>query len=123
MSKNTNKFLLFIILLFFLFSSLQANLQTGKLQGHVVDEDKNPINRAIIYLDSPEVSSLLFSITPATGNFQFFSLPPGKYTATVEIPEFKRTIIQNIVIEAGKTIQIEIPLKKIVLPDIAIQGV
>ena len=113
MCKNINKLFLVLCLLFFLFSSMQANLQTGSIKGRIFDEEGNPVTRAIVYLDSSEISSLLFSITPDTGKFRFFSLPTGDYTITVEIPDFKRMIVENVIIQAGKTVDIDIPLKKI----------
>lgn len=84
---------------------------TGTLRGKIIDSEGLPLSDAFIYLSSPAMLGIRIYITSETGNIFFPYLPPGKYRIRLEMPGFKTVSVENVIINAGKTIDLHIPME------------
>ena len=103
----------FWIIIFIMgFTSLSlAYTTTGTLKGKIIDSEGLPLPDAFIYLSSPAMLGIRIYITSETGNIFFPYLPPGIYRIMVEMPGFKTISVENVIIRAGKTIDLHIPME------------
>jgi len=106
-------FMSFWIIIFIIgFASLSsAYTTTGTLKGKIIDPEGLPLPDAVIYISSPSMLGIRIYITSETGNIIFPYLPPGIYRIIVEMPGFKTISIENIIIRAGKTVDLHIPME------------
>lgn len=84
---------------------------TGRISGHVVDYQNQPVVGATIQITSLALSGPRAMTTDINGNFLASLLPPGDYTVTVTMVELnpaKATLRIGI----GQTIPLEIKLQK-----------
>ena len=108
--KIFRSFWLIIFIMGFTSLSL-AYTTTGTLKGKIIDSEGLPLPNAFIYLSSPAMLGIRIYITSETGNIYFPSLPPGIYRIMVEMPGFKTVSDDNVIIRAGKTIDLYIPME------------
>ncbi len=94
-----------------------AQKQTGSIKGHIVDLQGNPLEKVIIYLDSPVLMAISFYITPPSGRINFDLLPPGNYSIRTEIPGYTSTTVENLTVRLGQTLKIKMVLKKSEIED------
>lgn len=84
---------------------------TGRISGHVVDYQNQPVVGATIQITSLALSGPRAMTTDINGNFLASLLPPGDYTVTVTMVELnpaKATLRIGI----GQTVPLEIKLQK-----------
>ncbi|MFA9454403.1 MAG: carboxypeptidase-like regulatory domain-containing protein, partial [Candidatus Aminicenantaceae bacterium] len=84
---------------------------TGAVRGKLTDQQGLPLPGASIYLRSDKIMGIKTYITSDTGVFQFRALLPGTYQLTLEMPGFKTAKIDNIVVHAGRTVNIALPME------------
>lgn len=113
--KRIIKFNLIIvlsILIFFATSSLEATVKTtGAIKGKVLDKQGKPITGAYLSLLSPNLVGVEYYLTKKSGNYHFINLTPGVYKIIVEAPGFVSAIINELRIETGKTLNLDISLE------------
>ncbi len=85
-----------------------AQNPTGAIRGKVTDVEGFPLPGASIYLRSAKILGMKTYITSDTGKFQFQALLPSRYQLTVEMPGFKTAKLDDIVLHAGRTINLKI---------------
>ena len=61
---------------------------TGRLAGHIEDEDHSPLPGAMVTVTSPALMGVRTEVSDANGGINFHSLPPGVYTVDVELDGF-----------------------------------
>jgi len=83
----------------------------GSLVGAVTDPKEAAIVGATVTLKNVATGEELKATTNAQGGFQFSSLAPGKYMATVEAPGFKRTELTEIDVEVAQQAKVDISLE------------
>src|SRR6185369_8675616 len=83
----------------------------GSLAGVVTDPKEAAIVGATVVLKNSATGEDYKATTNAQGAFQFPSLSPGKYSATVEAPGFKRTEVTEITIEVSQPAKVDISLE------------
>ncbi len=111
MGKKITILICIICLLTGLASSLLAQEQTGSLKGELTDTEGFPLPGAIVYINSDSMMDIKTYITSDTGIVNFHNLPSGKYKLTAEMPGFKTVNIDNIIIQAGKTVRFHIKME------------
>ncbi|MGB9764890.1 MAG: carboxypeptidase regulatory-like domain-containing protein [Candidatus Saccharicenans sp.] len=118
MSKLKNKLILILLPLFLAFSfsmfpsDVSASVKlTGSLKGKVTDKQGKPINGAYLYITSPKLVGINYFLTMKSGFYHFMDLPAGNYKLTIEAPGYITAIINGIIIETGKTIDLPITLE------------
>lgn len=88
-----------------------AQTYTGTLKGNITNEEGTTLQDTSIYLTSPNLLGIRTYFTSETGNFIFSGLPPGFYRLMAEIPEYKTVTIDNIIIRAGKTVNLNVTME------------
>jgi hypothetical protein len=89
-----------------------AQVQTGSILVRALDEQGAVLPGVAITVGSPVlVSGQTTGATDASGAFRFLSLPPGVYSATLELQGFQTIVRENIVVSVGQTTPIELTLK------------
>ena len=88
-----------------------AQKRTGMITGKITDSEKLALPGAFIYISSPSLLGIQTYITNDTGFYRFPELPPGIYKITVEMPGFKTLNIDEISVQLGKTLAINIILE------------
>jgi len=102
-----------VILTFLLLASVPAFGQgtRGSLRGLVADPNGAAINGATVTLKQVGTNEEFKATTDSQGAFVFPSLPPGKYSATVEASGFKRTELTEVIIEVNQQAKVDISLE------------
>ncbi|MGH9449749.1 MAG: carboxypeptidase regulatory-like domain-containing protein [Terriglobia bacterium] len=98
------------LMLLFGASGAFAQASPGTLRGQVMD----PSGAAIVGIAVSVSSARVHTITTVTnqgGAYVFKGLPPGRYTVKVTAPGFSVFQQQNVVVTAGHTQSLNIPLK------------
>ncbi len=88
-----------------------AQNPAGSIRGKVTDVEGFPLPGASIYLRSAKILGMKTYITSDTGKFQFQSLLPSGYQLTVEMPGFKTAKLDDIILHAGRTVNLKIVLE------------
>ncbi|MFC2157688.1 carboxypeptidase regulatory-like domain-containing protein [Acidobacteriota bacterium] len=100
-----------VILMILLHSISAAQTQTSSLKGQILNSEGEPIERVVIYLDSPQMMTARFFTTPKSGKFDFELLPAGTYSLQLENPEYKFTKVENLKLRYGQTMRIVVRLE------------
>ncbi len=100
-----------LILLCFMAVISWAQGPTGVLRGKLTDQQGLPLPGASIYLRSDKIMGIKTYITSDTGVFQFGALLPGAYQLTLEMPGFKTAKIDDIIVHAGRTINLTVRME------------
>ena len=104
--------LLSIIIALAFISTLEAKVGlTGSIKGRITDQTGKPVSGAYIYLSSPSMVGFRYFLTRDNGYYFFHNLPSGTYRMVVETPGFHASIINEIKVEAGKTLNLPLALE------------
>jgi hypothetical protein len=111
--KNSMRF--FVLSLFVLCFSLSAFAQsstTGSIEGTIVDQNGAAVPGATVNVSSPNLISAQSATTDDSGHFRILSLPPGRYTVSVEAAGkgFARFEQKNIEVNLSKTSSLDVSL-------------
>jgi len=98
------KYFLPVFLLYFPFSIIIA--QTGKISGKVTDENGEPLIGANVLIDGTSQGSA----TDFEGYYSILNVRPGTYTLSFRYIGYQTKIIQNVVVNADKTTNIDVTL-------------
>lgn len=104
-------FILGIVLLFSCTSFLLAQRQTGSIKGTVKDSEGSPLPGVTVEITSEALMGKQNYITSKSGSYRFPSLPPGNYTIKAKLQGFQTVIREDIIINVGKTITVNITMK------------
>jgi len=91
--------------------SVSAQERVGALRGRVTDQQGDPIPGVVVlttHVDSGEIRS---SVTDANGRYLAADLLPGRYAVRFELIGFDNADRSNLVIQAGRTIELDIQLR------------
>ena len=103
--------LLIPLLIFGLFSILNAQRQTGSIAGVVTDEEGAPLPGVTITVSGSSLIGTMSYITSESGAFRIPALPPGTYTLVAELPGFQTVRREGIVVSVGMTVRVQIQMK------------
>jgi len=97
-------------LLFLFFSHLGFAQQTSqRLEGHVADENGNPLIGAVIILKSDPVRN---TITDESGDFVILNVPYGIYDLEVNYVGFDKKSVSDVEVNGNKFTRVEIILSE-----------
>ena len=74
---------------------------SSSLSGVVVDQSGGVIPGADVTVKNEDTGAEFKTVTTDNGTFSIPALPPGMYTATVSVPNFKQAVIREIKLIAG----------------------
>ena len=111
------KRILTVLFVLILAASLGAQTRTGNITGQVVDKDGAGLPGVTVTLISGYQAPMT-SITSATGDFRFISLPPGKdYKVKAELSGFKTRTEENIIVGVGNSTNVVVKMEQGVLEE------
>lgn len=107
----------FLMLLLWIGISINANAQTGSISGTVYDEQHQPLVGALVSAIKNN-STIATAITDDDGKFIFSKIVAGSYTLTAKYAGYNTTILQNVLVIAGKKTHqnISMNLAKSIMP-------
>ncbi|MEJ7576495.1 MAG: TonB-dependent receptor [Pyrinomonadaceae bacterium] len=89
----------------------QAQSTAADLRGFVRDPQGAVIAGATVTVRNPSVNLVRTAETNEDGFYQIVQLPPGAYEVSVESPNFKRAVLQDVVLTVGQRADLDIPLE------------
>ena len=92
-------------------SSLAQDIRTGTLVGLVTDSSGSAVPQARVTAINVQTKVELHSQTNAGGNYDVPYLNVGEYEVTVEAAGFKKFLRPGIIVQAGSTVRIDVPLE------------
>ncbi len=100
-----------IIAVLLFVQSIPAQETRGVIRGTVTDPNNAPVPGASVKIIDPARGTTLDLKTNDDGFFQANYLFPGTYQIVVETTGFKKTVRDNVTLEIGSAIQVDIPLE------------
>jgi len=88
----------------------QVGTKTGSIYGKVVDDKGAPLPGVSVTLESSLIPTQTATTGPS-GGFRFANLPPGAYSATFTLQGFTEVRQEDVRVNTGSQVQLEIPLK------------
>ena len=106
------KILVFVLLGLLLTPFLGSQeMLTGSIRGKVVEENGQPLPGVSITISGPRLLGIVNVVTRVDGTFRASYLSPGSdYEIKAELAGFQTVVRKGIILNAGKTITIEIPM-------------
>src|SRR2546426_9378319 len=109
MPKDITRKLMFaaplIMVLLLMTNTVALGQSTATLQGSVTDQKGAVVPNATVTMRNQATSIERSTQTDNDGNYSIASLPVGTYAIEVQAQGFKRELVQNFVVEVGRTIQ------------------
>ena len=101
--------MLLVVLVLAVSASLSAQFgQTGSIRGHVLDNQKAPLPGVTITVTSPALMGKQSVVSAVDGTYKFPPiLPPGIYTALVELQGFKSMKRGNINVRVASNVDVD----------------
>ncbi len=78
----------------------------GKITGTITDDRGEPLPGVAVELKGPSLMGKRTAVTSAKGIYVFLYVPPGRFTLTATMPNFKTFIREDIILGAGKVIEV-----------------
>jgi Carboxypeptidase regulatory-like domain len=91
--------------------SVSAQETRGVIRGTVTDPNNSPVPGASVKIIDPTRGTTLDLKTNDDGFFQATYLFPGTYQIVVETTGFKKSVRDNVLLEIGSAIQVDMPLE------------
>lgn len=88
-----------------------AQTTRGSLNGLISDQNGAAVSGASVTLKNIANGDEIKTSTNTQGAFVFPSLPPGKYSATVEATGFKKAELEQVVVEVSQNSAVDIKLE------------
>ncbi len=93
-------------------------LQTGSLNGIVVDAGNQPLPGVAVTITSPQlITPQLNTVTTEQGFFRFNFLPPGTYKASLSLPGFSTRVLDRIGVRVGDVTELRIIMSQAVIEE------
>ena len=102
--------MLLLTLLMLAAAPVSAQERVGALRGRVTDQQGDPIPGVVIittHADSGEIRSF---VSDANGDYLAADLPPGRYSVRFELIGFAKTERPDILVQAGRTLELNTQL-------------
>jgi Carboxypeptidase regulatory-like domain len=111
MSKSSRYAGMLPILLLLAWSTPLWAQTTGRIQGQVLDSQGATVPGATVTVTSPALQGAQTQVTDAEGRFRFLALPPGSYSAKVELASFQTFEQANIEVGLDRTVTLPITMQ------------
>lgn len=83
----------------------------GSLVGYAKDEQGGVLPGVTVTATGPELIRPISAVTDSAGYYRLLNLPPGTYTLTAELTGFSTYKHEGILMRAGSTFAVDIPMK------------
>jgi len=91
--------------------SVSAQETRGSIRGTVSDPNKAAVPNALVTITDPSRGTKQTLTTNAEGLYQANYLIPGSYQIIVEASGFKKSVRDNVTLQIGGAVQVDIPLE------------
>ena len=91
-------------------ASASAQMNSGELSGVVRDESGGVLPGATVTASHTATGFTVERVTDLDGRFFMSALPIGEWEVVVELPGFRRSVRPGIVLEIGRTLELEYTL-------------
>lgn len=101
------------IALFFalILAAVRAPAQTfGQITGQITDSSGAAVPDAAITLKNTSTDAVRRTVSTASGDYTFPSLPPGTYAVQAEKPGFKKSESTNVTVQVQQTVRLDLAL-------------
>src|SRR5262245_46906310 len=95
--------------LFLCAAAVFGQLSGGSVTGTVKDEQGGVLPGVMTTLQGVDATRAITS--DETGEFRFYNLAPGPYKLTLSIPGFTETVRENVIVEVGKNVDLQMVMK------------
>ena len=102
-----------IVAVFLLATSAFAQT-TGRIDGHVIDEDGSPLPGVTVSITSPALQGQRDTVTAEDGAFRFLAVPPGEYKLVAQLEGMGMTEYDGLVVRLDKAVQLEVEMSSAV---------
>ncbi len=117
------KLVILSIVIIFCFGVYFAEANTGTLDGTINLEDGSAIPGVAVTLEGPNIISKRTTVTNESGYFVFRNVPPGTYQLTFQLEGFKKLVLKNIIVSAGRTTTLDVDMEVgIFIDDVEVGG-
>lgn len=98
------------------------NVQTGILEGRVLDEEGTPVSSADVRVSRTDGSHARITVTGEQGTFRVAFLPPGEYEVNVRVLGYRPTRVAGVPVSATEitSLAIELPRAPVELEELRI---
>ena len=93
-------------------SAWAQQLQTGTIRGTVTEENGTPLPGVGVKAVGPKLIGQVTDVTNEAGAFRLPALPPGTYTVTFELAQFQPVKRDDVIVNVGMTVTINIQMKQ-----------
>ncbi len=90
---------------------LFAQVNTGSISGRITDSSDAVVANAKVTLSNTETGVSARTETSSAGTYLFTPLQPGSYRISVEAPGFKTTSRDNLVLNVGDKLGVDLGLE------------
>ncbi|MFB3906079.1 MAG: carboxypeptidase regulatory-like domain-containing protein [Acidobacteriota bacterium] len=109
--RRTRLIFVFVIAVLLTGSQVAAQSVFGTINGEVIDQTKQVVPSATVTLTNQETGATRTQVTTDVGSFTFPNLPLGRYTVTVELTGFKKTVRENVEVKANQIVNLTMNLE------------
>jgi hypothetical protein len=88
-----------------------GQIERGRLTGLVTDAQGAVLPGVTVTAASPALIGTQVAVTESDGRYRFPALPPGRYVLTFELSGFRTVQRENIVLELGQTLTVDMQLQ------------
>ena len=99
------------ILFFAIAAPVLAQVQTGSILVKATDEQGAVVPGATVAISSPILPQELIGNTDSSGVYRIPGLTAGTYTVKTSLAGFQTVIRENVLVNQGQTVSLEIPMK------------
>jgi hypothetical protein len=99
-----------LLLALALASPVQAQQQTGRVDGVITDSTAAVVPGATVLLTGPAIAQLE-TTTGTNGDYHFLNLAPGTYVVTAKLPGFADVVRENVIVSTGASTQIDLQMR------------
>lgn len=85
--------------------------QTGTIRGRIMDNKGAPLRGAYLYVTSPATLGIANFMTRKSGRFEVAGLVPGTYKVVIEMPGFKTTTVEGLVVTGGSSVTVNLRME------------
>src|SRR4051794_7241969 len=94
-----------------MFAAVRAPAQTfGQITGQITDSSGAAVPDAAITLKNTSTDAVRRTVSTASGDYTFPSLPPGTYAVEAEKPGFKKSESTNVTVQVQQTVRLDLAL-------------
>jgi hypothetical protein len=91
--------------------SLRAQTTNGGIQGTVIDQSGAAVADANVVGKNLDTGLTINTITSDSGLYSLANLPPGRYSVSVDAPNFKKYSREGVTVLTGTTISLDISMQ------------